>query len=149
MDDWVLPGTRIHSFDTMGHNWWGYCVAGAGFCALALLGEDSRAQRWISAIDAGLEQWFNYVPASLLQNRVRTFEPTGPSYEGVNYTEYGINEYLHYRLAWQNTYPGRKGCRTGAAKLNHRRALFLRNALSHIDRVLWPLILMTVLCTPM
>ena len=47
LNDWVIPGRRIHSFDSMGHNWWGVCVAGAGLCALALLGDDSRAQGWI------------------------------------------------------------------------------------------------------
>lgn len=108
LNDWVLPGRRIHSFDSMGHNWWGVCVAGAGLCALALLGDDPRAQGWIDAMDAGFEQWFNYSPDSVLQNRVATFERSGPSYEGVGYTQYGVSEYLHYRLAWQNTYPGQK-----------------------------------------
>src|SRR6202000_2378497 len=107
LNDWVLPGTRIHSLDSMGHNWWGVCVSGAGLCALALLGEDVRAQGWIDAMDAGFEQWFRF-PGNPLQNRVATFERSGPSYEGVGYTQYGISEYLHYRLAWQNTYPGRK-----------------------------------------
>jgi oligo-alginate lyase len=107
LNDWVLPGTRIHSFDSMGHNWWGVCVAGAGLCALALLGDDSRAQGWIDAMDAGFEQWFNY-PGSVLQNRVATFERSGPSYESVAYNNYGVSEYLHYRLAWQNAFPGRK-----------------------------------------
>jgi len=107
LNDWVLPGTRIHSFDSMGHNWWGVCVSGAGIAALALLGDDPRAQGWIDAMDAGFEQWFNY-PGNVLQNRVATFERSGPSYEGVNYTKYGVSEYLRYRLAWQNTYPGRK-----------------------------------------
>ena len=107
LNDWILPGTRIHSFDSMGHNWWGVCVAGAGLCALALLEDEPRAQQWIDAIDAGFEQWFNY-PGSVLQNRVANFEHTGPSYEGVNYTKYGITEYLHYRLAWRNTFPGQK-----------------------------------------
>lgn len=107
LDDWILPGTRIHSFDSMGHNWWGVCVAGAGLCALALLGDEPRAQGWIDAIDAGFEQWFNY-RGNVLQNRVATFERSGPSYEGVNYTKFGVTEYLHYRLAWQNTYPDKK-----------------------------------------
>lgn len=107
LDDWVRPGRRIHSFDSMGHNWWGVCVAGAGLCALALLGQDPRAQQWIEAMDSGFEQWFNY-RGNVLQNRVATFERSGPSYEGVNYTKYGLTEYLHYRLAWQNTYPGKK-----------------------------------------
>ncbi|MDE3068351.1 MAG: heparinase II/III-family protein [Verrucomicrobiota bacterium] len=107
LNDWVLPGVRIHSFDSMGHNWWGVCVAGAGLCALTLLGDDPRAQEWIDAMDAGFEQWFNY-PGDVLQNRVATFERSGPSYESVAYNNYGVSEYLHYRLAWQNTYPGRK-----------------------------------------
>ena len=106
LGDWVLPGTRIHSLDSMGHNWWGVCVAGAGLCALALLGDEPRAQIWVDAVDAGFQQWFNY-PGNVLQNRVATFERSGPSYEGVGYTDYGVHEYLYYRLAWQNTYPGR------------------------------------------
>jgi oligo-alginate lyase len=107
LNDWILPGKRIHSFDSMGHNWWGVCVAGAGLCALALLGDDPRAQSWIDAVDAGYVQWFSYA-GNVLQNRMRTFERSGPSYEGVAYTNYGVSEYLRYRFAWQNTFPDRK-----------------------------------------
>ena len=107
LNDWVLPGTRVHSLDSMGHNWWGVCVSGAGLCALALLGDDPRAQGWIDAIDEGFKQWFDYA-GNVLQNRVATFERSGPSYESVGYTDYGVHEYLNYRFAWQNTYPGRK-----------------------------------------
>ncbi len=107
LDDWILPGRRIQSLDSMGHNWWGVCVSGAGLCALSLLGYDSRAQDWIGAIDIGFKQWFDY-KGNVLQNRVATFEPSGPSYEGVGYTDYGVSQYLQYRLAWQNTFPGRK-----------------------------------------
>lgn len=106
LGDWVLPGTRIHSFDSMGHNWWGVCVSGGGLCALALLGDDPRARGWIDAVDAGFAQWFNY-RGDVLQNRAPTFERSGPSYESVGYTNYGVSEYLHYRLAWQNTFPDR------------------------------------------
>ena len=122
LNDWVLPGVRIHSFDSMGHNWWGVCVAGAGLCALALLGDDARAPGWIDALDAGFEQWFNY-PGSVLQSRVATFERSGPSYESVAYNNYGVSEYLHYRLAWQNTYPGRKPAHT--EPLDHIARYFL------------------------
>jgi hypothetical protein len=106
LEDWILAPTRIHSLDTMGHNWWGVCVAGAGIGALALLGDDARAQPWIDAIDAGFVQWFDY-GGNVLQNRMPTFERSGPSYESVGYTSYGVGEYLRYRWAWQNTYPGR------------------------------------------
>ena len=122
LNDWVLPGVRIHSFDTMGHNWWGVCVAGAGLCALALLGDDLRAQEWIDAMDSGFEQWFNY-PGNVLQNRVPSFERSGPNYESVAYTNYAVSEYLHYRLAWQNTYPGRKPAHM--APLDHVARYFL------------------------
>lgn len=107
LEDWILPDRRIHSFDSMGHNWWGVCVSGAGLCALAMLGDDPRAQGWVDAVDAGYAQWFNY-RGDVLQNRVATFERSGPSYEGVWYTNYGVNAYLHYRFAWQNTFPRRK-----------------------------------------
>jgi hypothetical protein len=123
LSDWVISGTRIHSFDSMGHNWWGVCVSGAGLCALALLGEDPRAQGWIDAMDAGFEQWFNY-RGNALQSRVATFEPSGPSYEGVNYSKYGVTEYLHYRLAWQNTYPDRKAAHM--EPLDHIARFFLQ-----------------------
>jgi oligo-alginate lyase len=107
LEDWILPGKRIHSLDTMGHNWWGVCVAGAGICALSLLGEYPRAQQWLDAIDAGFVEWFNY-RGNVLQNRMPTFERSGPSYESVGYTSYGVNEYLRFRLAWQNVFPGRR-----------------------------------------
>ena len=106
LDDWILPGKRIHSLDSMGHNWWGVCVAGGGLCALALLGDDPRARAWIDAVDAGFAQWFGY-PGNVLQNRMPTFERSGPSYESVGYTNYGVSEYLRYRLAWKNTFPTR------------------------------------------
>ena len=123
LNDWVLPGKRIHSLDSMGHNWWGVCVAGGGLCALALLGDDPRAQGWIDAIDAGFQQWFEY-PGNVLQNRVRTFESSGPSYEGVLYTNYGVSEYLRYRLAWQNVFPYRKAPRI--EPLDHIATYFLQ-----------------------
>lgn len=122
LGDWVLPGTRIHSLDSMGHNWWGVCVAGAGLCSLALLQDDPRAQGWIDSIDAGFIQWFSY-SGNVLQNRVPTFEHSGPSYEGVTYTNYGVSEYLRYRLAWQNTFPHRRAAHMES--LDHLATFFL------------------------
>ena len=123
LNDWILPGKRIHSLDSMGHNWWGVCVSGAGLCGLALLRDDPRAQSWIDAVDAGYTEWFNY-PGNVLQNRMRTFESTGPSYEGVNYTNYAVSQYLHYRFAWQNTFPERKAPRVES--LEHIATYFLQ-----------------------
>jgi oligo-alginate lyase len=44
LDDWVLGGKRIHSLDTMGHNWWSAIVFGAGIGAMAILDEEPRAR---------------------------------------------------------------------------------------------------------
>jgi oligo-alginate lyase len=108
LEDWITPGTRFHSFDSMGHNWWGVCVSGAGIAALALLGDDDRAPQWIDALDQGFVQWFTY-DGNRLHNRIETFEPDGgPSYEGVGYTGYGVTSYLRYLLAWKNNFPQRK-----------------------------------------
>jgi len=108
LGDWILPGKRFHSLDSMGHNWWGVCVSGAGVAALALLGEDKRAQEWIDTIDDGFVEWFTYA-GNVLQNRIETFEPPdGPSYEGDHYTGYGITSFLRYLLAWQSVFPGRR-----------------------------------------
>lgn len=123
LNDWILPGKRIHSFDSMGHNWWGVCVAGGGLCALALLGDDPRAQSWIDAVDDGYVQWFSYT-GSVLQNRMRTFERSGPSYEGIGYTNYGVGEYMYYRFAWHNTFPNRKWPRI--EPLEHLASYFLQ-----------------------
>lgn len=123
LDDWILPGKRIHSLDSMGCNFWGVCVAGGGLCALALLGDNPRAQSWVDAVDAGYLQWFSYT-GDVLQNRMRTFEPSGPSYEGVGYTNYGVTEYLQYRFAWQNVFPDRK--RPRIEPLEHLASYFVQ-----------------------
>ena len=107
LDDWILPGKRFHSLDSMGHNWWGVCVANAGVAALALLDDDFRAKQWVEQIDAGFVEWFTYAGNSL-HNRIETFEEDGPSYEGVNYTRYGVTNYLRYLLAWRTRYSERK-----------------------------------------
>lgn len=122
LNDWLTPGKRIHSLDSMGHNWWGVCITGAGLCGLALLGDEPRAEGWIRAVDAGFAQWFEY-EGNIVQNRMPTFERSGPSYEGINYTNYGLSQYLHYRLAWQNTFPGRKPAHM--VPLDHVAAYFL------------------------
>ena len=42
LNDWVLGERRIHSLDTMGHNWWSAIVFGAGIGAMAIMDEDPR-----------------------------------------------------------------------------------------------------------
>lgn len=36
LGDWLLEPTRIHSLNSMGHNWWTSCVCQGGILALSL-----------------------------------------------------------------------------------------------------------------
>lgn len=96
--DWVLPGSRIHALDSMGHNWWCVCTAGAGVGALAVLAEQPHARGWVADVDAALAGFFDY-RGQVLHNKPANFDPAGAFYEGVNYTDYTLAEYLTYRLA--------------------------------------------------
>lgn len=37
LNDWSLPGKRIHALDPMGHNWWSVWVSSPGVAASVLL----------------------------------------------------------------------------------------------------------------
>ena len=52
LNDWVLGDRRIHSLDTMGHNWWSAIVFGSGIGAMAILDEDPRAHEWVERLAA-------------------------------------------------------------------------------------------------
>ncbi len=104
MGDWLNPETRIHTLDTMGHNWWSACVDIAGFAALTVRNEVPESKEWINAVqDASLE-WFNF-SGSLLQNKIPTFDREGGFWESINYANFGFSQYLLFRMAYQNVMP--------------------------------------------
>ena len=101
LNDWVLGGQRIHSLDTMGHNWWSACVFSAGVAALAVMEEEPRASGWLERISAGSIEWFRYA-GSVIENKPANFDAAGGFYESVNYASFAMSEYLLFRLAWTN-----------------------------------------------
>jgi hypothetical protein len=101
LDDWVLPGARIHALDSMGHNWWSVCVAMTGLAALSLLGDEPRAEAWVEEVSQAFPEWFAY-QGNVLQNKSPNFDRHGAFYESVNYAEYALSEYLLFRLAYTN-----------------------------------------------
>ncbi|MGH8245342.1 MAG: heparinase II/III domain-containing protein [Gammaproteobacteria bacterium] len=107
LEDWVLPGKRIHALDSMGHNYFSVCPAGAGIAALALVGDDPRAPEWVDRVARGLELWFGY-QGNVLQNKPANFDPAGGYYEGVGYADFALSEYLLFRLALANVLPNRR-----------------------------------------
>lgn len=103
LDDWVLGAKRIHSLDTMGHNWWAAIVFGAGIGAMAILDEEPRAHGWVERIGAAEREWTRYA-GSLLENKPSTFDANGGFYESVNYANFAIGSYLPFRLAWRDAF---------------------------------------------
>jgi len=104
MDDWLGPETNIHTFDTMGHNWWSACVDMAGFAALAVRDEIPQAKQWVEKISEYSVEWFNYT-GSVLQNKPVSFDRNGGFYESINYANFGFSQYLLFRLGHQNVFP--------------------------------------------
>lgn len=104
LNDWILPETRIHALDSMGHNWWSVCVAMAGVASLSVLGDDPRAVEWVERVRDGFPEWFAY-PGNTLQNKSLNFDRKGAFYESVNYANYALAEYLLFHLAYANACP--------------------------------------------
>ncbi|MBL7186262.1 MAG: heparinase II/III family protein [Phycisphaerae bacterium] len=107
LDDWVLGEKRIHALDSMGHNWWSVCVAMAALASLSLVGDEPQAAAWVERVSDSFLEWF-YYSGNILQNKSTNFDAKGAFYESVNYANYALSEYLLFRLAYSNTYPGLK-----------------------------------------
>lgn len=103
LNDWVLGGQRIHSLDTMGHNWWSAIVFGAGIGAMAIMDEYPRAHGWVERVGAADAEWLSYA-GSLLENKPANFDPAGGFYESVSYAGFAIRSHLPFRLAWRDAF---------------------------------------------
>ncbi|MVT09305.1 heparinase II/III domain-containing protein [Chitinophaga tropicalis] len=107
MQDWVLPATRIHTLNSMGHNWWSACVDMAGIASLAVMDEVPAAAGWAETVSQSAAEWFGF-NGDELHFKPKSFDAGGGMYESVNYAAFGISEYLSFRLAYTNTFPGKK-----------------------------------------
>lgn len=84
VEDWVDGASRIHSLDSMGHNWWSVIVGGAGVMA-QLLGWEERA----AEIAMQLREWFAY-PGNEAFRKQPNFGCSGDYLESFSYGEYGL-----------------------------------------------------------
>ena len=105
LGDWILEPTRIHSLNSMGHNWWSSCAGMGGLLALAISNEKPEAREGAERLIELLPQWFEF-EGDLIQHKPRTFDRAGGMYESINYASFGITEALLFRLAWLNSHPG-------------------------------------------
>lgn len=107
LGDWFLDPTRIHSLNSMGHNWWTSCVCNGGLLALSLQNELPEAKIAADRLYEQLPEWFSFA-GDEYQNKPKTCDAAGGMYESVNYANFGISEALLYRLSWQNAHPSEK-----------------------------------------
>ncbi|MGN0049400.1 MAG: heparinase II/III family protein [Bacteroides sp.] len=105
LGDWLLEPTRIHSLNSMGHNWWTSCACMGGILALSLQNELSEAREMAGRLNEQLPEWFSFA-GDVLQNKPKSFDAAGGMYESLNYANFGIQEALQFRLAWRNAMPG-------------------------------------------
>ena len=101
--DWISTDTRLHSLNSMGHNWWSAIVHEAGIASLAVMSEIPEAKGWARDVLNSSTEWFAF-SGSVLENKIPTFDRDGGFYESVSYANYGVSEYLLFRLAWTNAF---------------------------------------------
>lgn len=104
LGDWLLEPTRIHSLNSMGHNWWTSCVCMGGILALSLQNELPEARMGAEAVNEALPEWFDFA-GDVLQQKPKSFDENGGMYESLNYANFGVQEALQFRMAWKNTHP--------------------------------------------
>lgn len=108
LKDWVLPETRIHALDSMGHNWWSVCIGLAGAALLPVSDrlEPAYFDYLIGQIEQALIEFLEY-PGCTLFNKVPNYDEYSLFYESVGYFCYGTGELLRY-LWHAERYLGRR-----------------------------------------
>lgn len=105
LGDWLLEPTRIHSLNSMGHNWWTSCACMGGILALSLQNELPEAREVAMQLNEHLPEWFSFA-GDVLQQKPKSFDAAGGMYESLNYANFGIQEALQFRIAMKNACPG-------------------------------------------
>lgn len=102
MNDWVLPGTKIHAIDTMGHNWWVAIVAAGGIATIAMADEIPNSDELIKAAADGITEWIGYKGNPINAKPMNC--DNGAYYESLNYSDLSYREYLRFRYAYKEKY---------------------------------------------
>ncbi len=103
LEDWVLPGKRIHALDTMGHNFWAITISGCA-TALALLHDvlPPESAELLETAKAAIAAWFEYKGNPL--NAKPAAVDNGGYYEGLNYWDFTLHEYLIFAAAHKRAF---------------------------------------------
>ena len=89
LEEWIDPARRIHALDSMGHNWWSVCVAGATIGLFAAREVEPQADELLQRVGDAFGEFFAY-PGNPLQNKHATFGAQGDFIESVGYLDYTL-----------------------------------------------------------
>lgn len=103
LGDWIDGAERIHSLDTMGHNWFSHIVFGAGVATIAIKTEEPQADGWIQRIDEAAAEWADY-DGSAIETKPQHFAGNGAFVESINYADFAAEGYLRFRRAWLDAF---------------------------------------------
>lgn len=107
LEDWVLPGHRIHALDTMGHNFWITTISGCA-AAITLLYDHLPDYKGLTADDMlnaardAVRAWFAY-PGNPLNAKPANID-RGGYYESVTYFDFSLHEYLRFAFAYKRRF---------------------------------------------
>jgi oligo-alginate lyase len=99
-EDWLHPVKKLHALDTMGHNWWSVCVAGAGMIMLVLGQRVKDYSHYLHAVVEGLREWFDY-PGNVLQNKKANFGTDGDYIETMSYLDYALASFVAFEAYYR------------------------------------------------
>lgn len=97
LGDWIAEPTRIHSLNSMGHNWWTSCVGMGAILGLAISNEIPQAGKLAEQAVEALPEWFDFA-GDVIQHKPKTFDRDGGMYESINYASFGSTEALLLRM---------------------------------------------------
>jgi len=100
MEDWVLPGKRIHALDTMGHNFWIVITSAAASALIILKDYIPDGEYLLKEAIRAVKAWFEY-PGNPMNAKQPNFD-NGAYYEGVTYFDYSYNTYMSFANIYRN-----------------------------------------------
>lgn len=102
-NDWMNPGTRVHSLDSMGHNWWAVCIGNPMLALCAVYDEVDGSIELVENAIKALVEFCEYKGEAILA-KPANFDENGNFYEGALYFNYGIGELAHCLHAYKNCF---------------------------------------------
>lgn len=100
LEDWVLPVSRLHALDTMGHNFWITITSAAGFASVVLRDYLPDGDACLESSLRAVKAWFDY-PGNPLNSKPCALD-RGGCYEGVTYFDFSMHKYLEFASAYRS-----------------------------------------------